>query len=85
MRGKAPATDKPSQAMGERLAEMRMASQAVECAVYLLGAKPFPGSEDAVTGECGHPMPGREWIDGWRVCAACPQEGLFDYNPTRET
>lgn len=62
----------------ERLAESRVELAAAEAAVHLLGATMVPGHPDSVMGECGHAMPGQEWIDGWRVCKLCPQEPLFD-------
>jgi len=61
----------------ERLAESRMRVAAAEAAVMLLGATPFGGDPELVEGECGHAMPGREWIHGWRVCRGCPQEPLI--------
>jgi hypothetical protein len=62
----------------ERLAASRVDLEAAIAAVQLLGAKQVPGHPDQVMGECGHPMPGKEWIQGWRVCKTCPQQGLFD-------
>ena len=62
----------------ERLAASRVELAAAQAAVQLLGAHFVAGHYDLVMGECGHPMPGTEWIQGWRVCKTCPQESLFD-------
>jgi len=48
-------------------------------AAELLDAKPVPGQPDMVMGECGHPMTGEDWCDGWRVCKRCPQASLFEF------
>ncbi len=50
-----------------------------KAAAELLDAKPVPGQPDMVMGECGHPMTGEDWCDGWRVCKRCPQASLFEF------
>jgi hypothetical protein len=62
--------------LASRLAETRVDVAAADAAVMLLNAVKHPGQPDFVTGVCGHPMTGQDWIAGWRYCKACP-EGLF--------
>lgn len=76
MTGRAAPAGQPGPA--ERIAGRRMEYAARETAVALLGAHTVTGDPYSVMGECGHPMTGQEWIDGWRVCKTCPQEPLFD-------
>ena len=71
-------TPRTNQEIAQRLAQARLADNAAKAAIDLLGALPVRGQPDMVTGECGHPMSGRDWVDGWRVCSHCPQEPLFD-------
>jgi hypothetical protein len=69
----APAGPPVQPDVGSRLAQSRVDVAAAESAVMLCGATRYPGKPDFVTGACGHPMTGQDWIEGWRACSGCDQ------------